>query len=145
MPPKIEESLEEARSCRSCHAVVNFSEPLNSEEGYKRGECVLFRCNVICKACWCYCKSCKKRFNSNNVTAHPKTNKHKINHEKLFPSQNFKKHKTNHEELYPLQNDNAKDNAPPTSPVEMFPGTDTGSVAETGPDVLMGLDIAHGA
>jgi hypothetical protein len=90
MMPPAEETVEEARYCRKCNTIATFLEEA-IDECYERGECLLISCaGAECREHWMYCKSCKKRFNSNNVTAHAKTNKHKINHEKLYPSQNFK-------------------------------------------------------
>ena len=45
---------------------------------------------ISCPACresWCYCKTCKKRFQSNNQSSHPQTKRHKTLHQTAYPPQ----------------------------------------------------------
>ena len=66
--------------CGQCGAVTEFcDESVNA--AYEEGECFFFNCpGGDCKAKWCYCKTCKKRFNSNNHISHAGTKSHKKAH-----------------------------------------------------------------
>jgi hypothetical protein len=134
MPPRtVEETLQEARYCAKCHTLARIVEEA-IDDCYSQGECLLISC--ACRQIWCYCKSCKKRFKSNNLMDHPATKKHKKNHLLLYPPAATATSGTN------ATNDATTDGAA----IEAFPGTEFHDPASTGnmaPNDQMDLELTE--
>ena len=91
MPTNKTETLDDARCCNKCGTVAEIIEE-TSEEAHEPRECFKITCSgydhgagLPCKAAWCYCTTCKKRFGINNIVGHHRGKKHKTKHELRYP------------------------------------------------------------